>query len=90
VKKLTTLMLSGLLVLSMMAGQIPAYASPNQESAPSMTAEDVEAFLDGVLPQQLERENIAGATVAVVKDGKLLFSKGYGYSDVASKEACVT
>src|SRR5262249_58548170 len=28
---------------------------------------------------------IAGATVAVVKDGKVLFSKGYGYADVAKK-----
>jgi hypothetical protein len=25
--------------------------------------------------------NIAGAVVAVVKDGQLLFSRGYGYSD---------
>ncbi len=50
-----------------------------------MTAADVEAFLDGVLPLQLAREDIAGATVAVVKDGKLLFARGYGYADVAKK-----
>ena len=51
-----------------------------------MTAADVEAFLDGIVPQQLARENIAGATISVVKDGKLLFAKGYGYSDVANKK----
>ena len=50
-----------------------------------MTATDVEAFLDGFLPMQLERENIAGAVVIVVKDGKILFSRGYGYSDVEKK-----
>mgnify|MGYP002397383992 FL=1 len=54
-------------------------------SPPQMTTEDLSAFLDGIIPQQLERENIAGATVSVVKDGKVLFAKGYGYSDVAAK-----
>jgi len=89
----------GLILFSMVGGQVPTSPSnANQEGAVqapadkppvagfAMTAPDVEAFLDGILPQQLERENIAGATVAVVKDGKLLFSKGYGYSDVASKK----
>ena len=47
-----------------------------------MNADDVGAFLDGIVPQELARENIAGAVVSVVKDGKVLFAKGYGYSDV--------
>ena len=50
-----------------------------------LTAEDVHAFLDGFLPMQLEREDIAGAVVLVVKDGAILFAKGYGYSDVEKK-----
>jgi CubicO group peptidase (beta-lactamase class C family) len=50
-----------------------------------MTADDVGAFLDGVMPLQLQREDIAGAVVLVVKDGKVLFARGYGYSDVAKK-----
>ena len=50
-----------------------------------MTAADVEAFLEGIVPLQLERDNIAGATVAVVKDGKVLFTKGYGYADREKK-----
>jgi CubicO group peptidase (beta-lactamase class C family) len=62
--------------------QPPAAAAP---AAPQMTAEDVGAFLDGVLPQQIERENIAGATVIVVKDGKVLYSRGYGFSDVEKR-----
>jgi CubicO group peptidase (beta-lactamase class C family) len=70
----------------------PAKAEMKREGAsaqPSgqheMTATDVEAFLDGVMPLQLAREDIAGAVIAVVKDGKLLFAKGYGYSDVEKK-----
>jgi CubicO group peptidase (beta-lactamase class C family) len=60
-----------------------------QSTAPQLTAADVEAFLDGVVPLQLAREDIAGATVAVVKDGKVIFSKGYGYSDVATKKPVI-
>ena len=56
-----------------------------QETPHEMTAADIETFLDGFLPLQLERENIAGAVVCVVKDGKVLFAKGYGYSDVEKK-----
>lgn len=55
----------------------------------SMTATDVEAFLDGFVPLQLEQNDIAGATIAIVKDGKLLFAKGYGYADVAKKKPVI-
>jgi CubicO group peptidase (beta-lactamase class C family) len=72
----------------------PVPASPQQpalseakvpEPPHAMTADDVHAFLDGFVPMQLERENIAGAVVLVVKDGSILFAKGYGYSDVDKK-----
>ncbi|HEX7296667.1 MAG TPA: serine hydrolase domain-containing protein, partial [Pyrinomonadaceae bacterium] len=54
-----------------------------------LTATDVEAFLDGLVPLQLKADDIAGATVAVVKDGKLLFARGYGYADVKQKRPVV-
>jgi CubicO group peptidase (beta-lactamase class C family) len=95
VKKAITLTI----VLSLLAltvwGQAPTPSSPQQSEAtapatPSgtheLTSADVEAFLDGILPLQLEREDIAGATVSVVKDGKLLFARGYGYADVTAKK----
>jgi CubicO group peptidase (beta-lactamase class C family) len=50
-----------------------------------LTVADIHAFLDGFVPMQLEREDIAGAVVLVVKDGAILFSKGYGYSDMEKK-----
>lgn len=53
---------------------------------PGLTAADAGAFLDGILPLQLQREDIAGAVVVVVKDGQVLFAKGYGYSDVEKKQ----
>ena len=56
-----------------------------QASAHQMTASDVEAFLDGIVPMQLQREDIAGAVIVIVKHGSVLFSKGYGYADVKAK-----
>src|SRR3954471_6644611 len=46
---------------------------------------ELEAFLDGVMIANLRDKHVAGATVAVVKDGAVFFTKGYGYSDVAAR-----
>ncbi len=62
----------------------PAAEMPS-EPAHELTAADVSAFLDGIVPQQLAREDIAGAAVAVVKGGQLLFARGYGFADVEKK-----
>ncbi len=65
--------------------QAPASADAAPNTAVPMTQEDVAAFLDGIMDQRLKRDDIAGAVVAIVKDGQVLFEKGYGYSDMASK-----
>lgn len=44
---------------------------------------EVETFFDEYLNAQMTANHIAGAVVAVVKDGQVLFTKGYGYADVA-------
>lgn len=64
----------------------PKTAEPKAAAkTPELTAADLEAFLDGLMPLQIGQADIAGAVVAVVKDGKLLFAKGYGYSDYEKK-----
>lgn len=50
-----------------------------------LTTEDVGTFFDGFIPLQIEQANIAGAVIAVVKDGTLVFAKGYGFADSAKK-----
>jgi len=50
---------------------------------------EVEAFVDGVMAEQLKSYHIPGATVAVVADGELLFAKGYGYADLATHRPVV-
>src|SRR5437773_2585297 len=60
----------------------PTQASP----VPELTKADFESFLDALIPSQLQNRNIAGAVVSVVKDGQVLFTKGYGYADVEAKK----
>jgi CubicO group peptidase (beta-lactamase class C family) len=48
---------------------------------------DLEAWLDGFLPFALQQADIAGGVVVVVRDGEILFQKGYGYADVGRKIA---
>jgi CubicO group peptidase (beta-lactamase class C family) len=61
----------------------PAAQAP---AAHELTATDVEAFLDGLIPIELKADDVAGAAVAVVKDGQPLLVKGYGYADVEKKK----
>jgi CubicO group peptidase (beta-lactamase class C family) len=54
--------------------------------AAQLTRADVQAWLDGFLPYALQRGDVPGAVVAVVKDGEVLFKKGYGYADLKRKK----
>ena len=55
--------------------------NPNPTPAHPLTAPDVEAWLDGLMPVGLSTAEVPGAVVVVVKDGQVLFEKGYGYAD---------
>ena len=59
---------------------------PQPSPAAELTKADFETFLDALIPSQLRNRNIAGAVVAVVKDGQVLFQKGYGYADFEAKK----
>lgn len=50
--------------------------------AAALTQADVESWLDGFMPYALQRGDIAGAVVVVVKDGQVLAQRGYGFADV--------
>jgi CubicO group peptidase (beta-lactamase class C family) len=54
-----------------------ASASPAHE----LTAQDAQAWLDGLMPTALRTARTPGAVVVIVKDGQVLLEKGYGYSD---------
>ncbi len=65
------------------AGEAAKSAAP---SAPEMTSADLDAFFDGFVPMQIQRDDIAGAVLVVVKDGKVVYGKGFGYADLEKKK----
>lgn len=63
----------------------PDQSSPGREPpttvARPLTAEDAEAWLDGLVPTALDTAKVPGAVVVIVQDGHVLMEKGYGFSD---------
>jgi CubicO group peptidase (beta-lactamase class C family) len=68
------------------AAELAARPMPpvSNAGAAALTASDVAAFSDGMIPLGIAQGNIAGAVVVVVKDGQVLFAKGYGVADTAT------
>ena len=67
--------------LACLGAAMPCAAQP--AGAKPLTAADLEAWLDGVMPTALKITGTPGVTIAVVKDGQVLLEKGYGYADLA-------
>jgi len=67
-------------LLAILAFALPCGA---QTAGKPLTKEDVEAWLDGVMPTALRITGTPGVTLSVVKDGQVLLEKGYGYADMA-------
>lgn len=51
----------------------------------ALTKPDVEAWLDGLMLFAIQRGDIAGGVVVVVKDGAILSQSGYGFCDAAAR-----
>lgn len=78
------------------AGQVPTPTEPAPPVAAEpvvtpaanekLNAADLEAWVDGFMPYALEQTDVAGSVVVVVKDGRILLQKGYGYSDLATRK----
>jgi CubicO group peptidase (beta-lactamase class C family) len=66
---------------------VPALALAG--TAPQLTAADLDAFMGGMVPYAISQANIAGASVAVVANGQLLFAKGYGFADMQSRRPVI-
>ncbi len=49
------------------------------------SVDDFTQLADKYMKKVLEEYHVAGAAITVVKDGKIFFEKGYGYSDVSRK-----
>ncbi|MEW5858111.1 MAG: serine hydrolase domain-containing protein [Cyanobacteriota bacterium] len=47
--------------------------------------QEVEILLGKFFAKKMQTEHIPGAVVALVKDGEILVTKGYGYANVEKK-----
>ena len=87
-KALVVLVLLASLSLLTACGSTSSSASLPPREPPSgehqLTAEDVNAWLDGKLPDALKNGGIPGAVVTVVKDGQVVTTRGYGWSDTGA------
>lgn len=52
-------------------------------------SKELEAFLDPIFAEQMEKSHIPGAVISIVKDGKIIFTKGYGVADIEKKTPVV-
>lgn len=65
---------------------LPCLAQSNSKPQTRLNdLQELEGFLDKFFAQQMPKEHIPGAVFTLVKDGKIFFSKGYGYADLAKK-----
>lgn len=69
------------------------FAVCNQVSAQSNTAtivaKELEAFLEPVISERMNALHIPGAVFVFVKNGEILFAKGYGFADIAERNAVI-
>jgi CubicO group peptidase (beta-lactamase class C family) len=63
-------------------GPPAAKDNPPSIGGAALTETDVAALSDGLIPAAIAVGNVAGVVVVVVKDGHVLFQKGYGVADV--------
>jgi CubicO group peptidase (beta-lactamase class C family) len=68
---------------------VPAGTTEPKPAMPTAPASlddlpELTAFFDGAMRVGMEEHHVTGAVVAVVKDGRVLFAKGYGNGDLAS------
>ena len=60
-------------------------ADGSADGTHELTADDLSTFLDGMVPYMIQRGDVVGGVISVVKDGKLLFARGYGYADLEAR-----
>jgi CubicO group peptidase (beta-lactamase class C family) len=76
--------LAFLLLAAVLLSGVTSASAGAAGDGPSDPAE-LEAFVDGLMAAQMTEKHVPGAVVVVVKDGKVLMSKGYGYADLETR-----
>jgi CubicO group peptidase (beta-lactamase class C family) len=61
----------------------PATSMQVVPTAADLDVAGLEQFIDGVMAASAGSQQVSGAVLSIVKDGKVLFAKGYGHADLA-------
>ncbi len=67
-------------------GAYKVYAEEESKTPSGIPIHELEEVIDD-MTVDIVGEKVAGMAVAVAKDGKVVFEKGYGYSDIESQSA---
>lgn len=80
-----------IVMLAAAAGSLSAPAAPQKEPSDETQAvqppadldnwDALSSFFDGVMKEAMEEEKISGAVLALVKDGEIFLSQGYGHAN---------
>ncbi|MCP3924197.1 MAG: beta-lactamase family protein [Desulfobacterales bacterium] len=86
-KKLNILMVLFVLMLISypLSVEVQASVSDVTPAVDHVSSNKLEVVLDEYLPEKMEAAHVPGVVVVVVKQGKILLSKGYGYADLNNK-----
>jgi CubicO group peptidase (beta-lactamase class C family) len=71
--------------LARLAGVFALLWAVSLSAAPALEKADLDPWLDGFMSNALRVNEVEGAVVVVVKDGKILTQKGYGYANAAKR-----
>jgi CubicO group peptidase (beta-lactamase class C family) len=64
----------------------PEQTVPPAPTGPGLNnPEEFAAFADNFFNEEMAKTHVPGAAIAVVKDGKIFFTKGYGYANLEEK-----
>jgi len=89
-KKCVSLLIAALTMLSIVSGvfNTPVYATTltdsGKETPSGLPISQMEKEIDQYVSKYIG-QSTPGAAIAVVKDGEIIFSKGYGYADVENQ-----
>ena len=76
-------------LVAAVAVALSLYAQPQEKQAKNlrlaMTENELAGLFDPVFREQMQKLHIPGAVVSIVKNGQIIFAKGYGVADLEKK-----
>src|SRR5437588_541913 len=75
--------LAALLAIPLASAPVAAPARPPAVAGAALPPAELEAYVDGVVRDAMDREHIAGVTIAVVQNGQVVLKKGYGAASLS-------